>query len=402
MANVLQQTGRALSGHAASTTFYLFAGSGPSLVNSTTESERQVIVRMIFTASRMYVNVTANDRGASTVRMRKNGANGNEVVAITASTTGKFEDAINTDVFASGDLFNYQLVTGAGGSTFVLDAISHISAPSVNTFQRNVTNVSAALGNNDFYAISGVQTSSNESGNQNKIYGAGGTLKNLAVFISANTRDANCTVTLRKNGMAQAMTVTIPTLTTGTFEDLVNTVAVVANDLVNWISTRPGTTGNCICQYMAVTFETTNDTFLMNGFGSTSVAAASTMYYVSSGSTSLNSATESNAQSESRIAFTLNNLRVFVNTNNINDASTVRFRKNGANGNLNVSITGLTAGAFEDVANSDAVLATDIINSQIVAGATGTTQLLRNITYLATVASATTTNQLLPIMGIGR
>lgn len=402
MANVLQQTGRALSGHAASTTFYLLAGSGPSLINSATESERAVIVRMIFTASRMYVNVTANNRGASTLRMRVNGANGNEVVAITASTTGAFEDAINTDVFASGDLFNYQLVTGAGGSAFVIDAISHVSAPSLNTFQRKVTNVAAALANNDFHALNGIQSGSNEASNQTKIYGAGGTLKNLAVFISANTRDGICTVTLRKNGVAQAMTVAVPALTAGTFEDLVNTSAVVANDLVNWITTRGGAAGTCFCQYMAVTFETTNDTFLMSGFGSTSVAAASTMYYVSSGSTSLNSATESDTQSEARIAFTLNNLRVFVNTNNINDASTVRLRKNGANVNLNVSITGLTSGAFEDVANSDVIIATDTINSEIVAGATGTTQLLRNITYLATVASATTTNQLLPIMGIGR
>lgn len=402
MANVVQQTSTATTVQTASVTRFYYAGSCPSLTVSSIAAQRQVIVRMIFTMSKLYVNVIANDRGASTLRIQINGANGNEVVAITASTTGKFEDLVNTDVLASGNLISYQLVTGAGGTTFVFNTISHVSSPSVNTFARLVTNISLGLGAGDFYPISGAQSGNTEVGVQCKIFGNGGTFKNLAVFISSNTRDADCTVTLRKNSVNQTMTVTVPTLTTGTFEDLVNTVAVVANDLVNWTTTRPGTTGTCNCIYMAVAFETTDNTFMVNGFGSTTVNAASTVYYTIMGSPSISVTTESEAQSEARITFTLSKLRVFIGTNTVVASSSVTLRKNAANGNQTVSITGLTTGAFEDAVNTDTVVATDLLDSQLITGAGGTSLVVRNITYLATSSSGIGGSaSTLLLMGVG-
>lgn len=401
MANVLQQSGRVTTSQAASTTTFYFAGSGPSLIANATETNRQVIVRMIFTMSKLYINVIANDRGASTLRVRINTANGNQSASITASTTGKFEDVVNTDTLASGDVFNYQLATGAGGTTFVIDVISHVSTPSVNTFQKLVTNIGAAILNNDFLPVSGAASGSTEAGMETKIFGNGGTFKNLGVFVSANTRDGDCTVTLRKTGVSQALTVTIPATTAGTFEDLVNTVSYVANDLVAFRTTRAGAAGACFAEYVSVSFETTDNTFLVNSFGTTTLAASGIHYYPISGSTSLTVSTESQAQAEARIPFTLSKLRVFVATNTIVAASTVTFRKNSANGNQVVSITGLTNGAFEDAANTDSVVATDLLDSQFTGGAGGTNLLLRNITYLATSQSGIGGGSTLLLMGVG-
>lgn len=402
MATVLQRTGRVGSIQSASNTSYMVAGSGAHTSPSATETERQVVIRSAGTTSRLAIMVTANDRGASTLRMRKNTANGNQVAAITAATTGLFEDAINTDAFVATDLFNYELTTGAGGTNFIYNNISHLFSATTNTSQRLVYSLNGGIGNNDPHPLSGTLSGSGANGNQTKIYGSGGTIKNMAVFVSSNTRDGDCSIILRIGVANQALAVTIPASTAGLFEDIVDAIAVVANDEVSWLSTRGGTAGACTAQSVACDFETTDNTFLLSSFGTITASAATTIYFVINGVNNNSSTTESDAQALGRTSYTLNNLKTFINTNGINEASTLRTRKNGANGNLSVSITGLTVGAFEDVANSDTVISTDLINFQFIGGATGTTLLLRHELLTATVAPTIGSNQLLPIMGVGR
>lgn len=400
MAIVLQRTGKVTTSQAASVTTYYYAGSGAITTTSTIESNRQAIIRTAGTASKMNIMVTSNDRGASTLKFRKNTADGNQVASITASTTGNFEDATNSDALAATDIIDYQLVTGAGGTAFNFNSISHLFDSGTNTSQRLVSHVGSGLGAGDFYPISGTVTGSLESNMQCKIYGNGGIFKNLAVFCSANTRDGDCTVRLRVNGVATAMTATIPASTTGTFEDVANTVSAVANDLVCHIANRGGTVGACTIQYVAVDFETTDRTFLMNCFGSVTPPAATTGFLVTSGGNTASVAVEANAQTLGRSVYTLSNLRVFVAANTINEASIFNLRKNAADATLTVSITGLTAGAFEDVTHTDPIIATDAINFKYVTGATGTSLIIRNSTMLAQASGGSSGSTLL-LMGVG-
>lgn len=400
MATVVQRTGKMATAQAASVTTYYFAGCGASSLANTTETSRQVTVRTAGTTSMMTIMVTANDRGTSTLRMRKNTANGNQVVTITASTTGKFEDVSNTDALVATDVFNYQLVTGAGGSTFNFNAMSHLFASGTNTSQRLVCSLAATIGNNDELPLTGVQSGSAIAGNQLKIYGNGGTFKNLALYVSANTRDADCTVTLRKAAVSQTLTVTIPTTTTGLFEDTSNTVAAVNGDLFDWLSVRPGTTGSCTVQYIACDFETTDRTFYFNSSGSITPVAASTVYFTISASNSVSSATETDAQTEARAAYTLSNLRVFTASNTVVGDSTFNLRKNTADATLTVTITSLTAGAFEDVTHTDSVVASDVLDYKLVVGGAGTSLIIRNTQMLATLP-ATGTTAFLTLLGAG-
>lgn len=399
MAIVLQRTGKIATGQAASTTSYYLAGSGPNLTASATESTRQVTVRTAGTVSKLAIMVVANDRAASTLRLRKNTANGNQSASITASTTGTFEDAVNTDALVATDVFNYQLVTGAGGSIFNFNAISHLFDSGTNTSQRMVVHINGAIGNNEPFPLAGIQAASPIAGNQLKIYGNGGTFKNLAVLVSANTRDADCTVTLQKGGVNQTLTVTIPTTTAGLFEDTTHTDAAVNGDLFSWNTVRPGTTGNCVVQYVAVDFETTDRTFYLSGFGTSAPVAAATVFYGISFSNTTSAAAESDSQSLARMSYTLTNLRVFTATNTITADSTFKVRKNGADGNLTVTITASTSGAFEDVTHSDSAVASDLLNYQFTAGATGTSVNIRSSQLLATVSASGGSTLLM--MGVG-
>lgn len=399
MAIILQRSGKIATGQAASNTSYYLAGSGPSLTASATESTRQVTVRTAGTTSKLAIMVVSNDRGASTLRLRKNTANGNQSASITASTTGTFEDASNTDALVATDVFNYQLVTGAGGSVFNFNAISHLFDSGTNTSQRMVVHVNGAIGNNEDFPVSGQQSGSAIAGNQVKIYGNGGTFKNLAVLVATNTRDADCTATLQKGAVNQTLTVTIPTTTTGLFEDTTHTDAAVNGDLFSIRTVRPGTTGAVTVQYMALDFETTDRTFLLPSFGTTTPVAAATVFYGISFSNTVSAAAEADAQSQARMSYTLTNLRVFVATNTITANSTFNLRKNGADGNLTVSITASTGGAFEDVTHSDSAIATDLLNYQFVAGATGTSLIIRSSQLTAN--GATLGGSTLLMMGVG-
>lgn len=108
--------------NASVTTYYPFAGA---LRTSTTESDMIAEANLKFIASLLQCNISSNTVSAnSTLRFRKNSGNGNQVVTITASTTGVFQDTTNTDFVQDSDEINYQLVTGGSGTSLVIRSIS--------------------------------------------------------------------------------------------------------------------------------------------------------------------------------------------------------------------------------------------------------------------------------------
>ncbi len=95
-------------------------------MNETTEVNLKSRIPWPVNFSQMTVWVLTNAiTAASTFTFRKNAANGNQTVSITASTTGAFTDTTNSDSsIGASDLINYQLVTGATGSTMTIESTS--------------------------------------------------------------------------------------------------------------------------------------------------------------------------------------------------------------------------------------------------------------------------------------
>ena len=102
-----------------STTYYFSAGG--SLDSFATEAECSLEARFAQRLSKLAIYVSTNgNSSSSTFRLRINGANSTQVITIGAGVTGFLQDATHTDDVAAGDLIDYQLVTGAGGSDITL------------------------------------------------------------------------------------------------------------------------------------------------------------------------------------------------------------------------------------------------------------------------------------------
>jgi hypothetical protein len=80
-----------------------------------------------------------------------------------------------------------------------------------------------------------------------------GTLKNFRMRIVANNNLVTTTFTLHKNGVATAMVISVGASATGSFSDLVNTVAFVAGD--TFALTFSGTGGGNIDMAATIEFE---------------------------------------------------------------------------------------------------------------------------------------------------
>jgi hypothetical protein len=111
----------------ANTTVYLVVAGDPT--GSATESDVQVPSPTEFLSHGIRCYISANTVTAnSTLVLRVEGANGNQSVSITDSTTGWFEDLVGADLVQFGNGINYALTTGATGTTLTMNSVGMISA----------------------------------------------------------------------------------------------------------------------------------------------------------------------------------------------------------------------------------------------------------------------------------
>ena len=137
MAAVLQ-VGSNKTGLSFNQTLYCVCGNGHAVMREV-EAQTQVTYRTAGILSNLWVRVSLNLilDGASTIRVRKNGANGNQVVSFAASTTGTAEDTTNTDSVAAGDELNYSVVIGGTTGNFFPRLLNILFAASSDTVIRH-------------------------------------------------------------------------------------------------------------------------------------------------------------------------------------------------------------------------------------------------------------------------
>ena len=107
---------------AGTTNYYAFQGR---LAGDTTESDVLAESNLAFTASLLQINISANTIVLdSTLRIRINSANGNQIVTITALTSQVFQDTVNTDSIVATDTLDYQIVTPSTVTAITIRSIS--------------------------------------------------------------------------------------------------------------------------------------------------------------------------------------------------------------------------------------------------------------------------------------
>jgi hypothetical protein len=195
--------------------------------------------------------ISKNNRGnTSTIRSRKNGANGSQALSIPAGTTGIFVDTTNTDSISDGDIVDYSVTLGNNDADLTIYTISSEFETSDNTGHL-VTGDSdptgQAIGSVAYLAINGyTDPLSTEIGTRVTVPFACVWSK-LSVMVEGNgISTGNVIFRTRKNGANGTQSVTIPPLTSGFFEDLTHSDSIDANDDINYQSVATGTSGGSI------------------------------------------------------------------------------------------------------------------------------------------------------------
>lgn len=341
--------------------------------------------------SDLMIRVTTNDRTAgSTYSFRSGGADGTQSVSVPAGATGDFRDATGIDAVAgAGELINTKLVVGTGGTSFIwalVGAKFRATTDQVAKYEALGNAQSLSTGTAYFTAIASLGGSDTTENREQFKFKTAGVLKNFFALVSTNTLNtAATTVRTRKNTANGGMSVSVPAGATGTFEDISNTDTIAVDDLVDiqW-SVASGGTGNLSMGSAGFDFVSTNGKYHLAIATSTgqSFSLNTTTYIAPGGSIVAANTTEDNVKALAGLGATLSNLEAFVSANTITATTTLRTRKNGANGAQALSIPSSTTGYFEDTSNTDLVLDSDYFNYQLVVPNNGTSIRVNNVGVL--------------------
>lgn len=237
------------------------------------------------------------------------------------------------------------------------------------------------FGQTIFRAISGDTGIATAENDAKMPFRSNGTFSGMSTNVSTNTVNASTTFRFRKNAANGNQTFSVGSSATGQFQDLVNTDTVTAGDLVDYSTVSGGTSGTMSPQTTTFTFDTSTSTTLSstriaitNISGQDTYTGASTTYFqpICGYFPATTTSTEASSQVKMQYSGTFKNLAVRLQSNSRTTTTTIRLRKNGANGNLTVAFGSTVSGLLEDTSNSDAVTGgTDLICFSMVNG-TGT------------------------------
>lgn len=348
---------------AAATEFFPLVGHG---FGQTTEALAQILVRDTYTGSNLYTIVSANTNdGTTTIRTRKNASDGAQSVSYAASETGAKEDTVNTDAMATGENWDYSVnpagtmntctvanlsvvLQHSGTGTFIMAS----SAGTTLAQAQNVLNYASLTGS--------LETNATEANAQYTLR-TDGTLRNLRVYVSANSIAAGTVARTRVNGGNGAQSVSITASTTGSFEDVTNSDTVTGanagewNCLIDSTSAKNGTLTTTTIQCECSSIRCPQIWSRVGGL----TVVVDTYQRFEGGQTG--STVESNMNLKARVALAISNMFTYVSANTTTVCN-VYFRKNGANAGPTVNYGSGVTGIKEDTVNTTTVAATDLIN----------------------------------------
>lgn len=225
-------------------------GSLSGSIGDTTESRTVTKVPGpgTFSNFQLYVSGNTLTLSTTTVRWRVNGANGNQVLSIPAGGTGWFEDTVNSDTVVAGDTVNWSRQgTGTGSGICTIDHGQVLWTPSTGRMLLGGNSVlarTAASATTEFYAPHGEHPKSATESAITFKAPYDGTLSGLRIRIPSGTfNTANATARIRINGADGNQNLSIPTGTTGFFEDTTNTDSVLQGDEITVRLVNSGISG---------------------------------------------------------------------------------------------------------------------------------------------------------------
>lgn len=388
--NVLFSCGRTAATLGRNTSGYCSCLQGGGNAGwSSAENRQNLDIRVTGTFSLLWIYISANNiSNDSTCLFRKNGANGNILITVPASSGATtLEDTSNTDTVAVDDAINYAMNTGvgSGSQSMTIQMPACQFAPTSGTtcvcgIGADITHTSA----NDSYPTfqSGGSAPTETEANAQNTIAFSATIDEFYITATGNTRSDTVNLYFRINGASGNLTVQYASGGgTGEREDTTNSDSVADGDEVNVLLDQNGGSGTLTARTMKVEVTATDAqwAFAGNHSGRTQNSAL-TRYHPTSGIL-VDESTEINKQIKVSNSYTWSDLYAYCTEWSLNSgALTLRSRKNVGNGNLVLSFTG--TGTLSDLANSDSLGDEDEFNYSAVTGGTSGSVTLRSISSM--------------------
>jgi hypothetical protein len=366
---------------ATSATRFFPLGVGADL-NSATEAHNALPCRTAGTYSDFSLYQQTSLASGATATFRKNTADGNQTISIGSGVTGALQDLSNTDTVVAGDLIAIQYVNATAANARVTGMGCVFEDSSSDRVYRLAARrdsfSSATASTTSFFPVGGVIPNAAATTEANAQYKnrLTATIRNAAIYVSANARSTTTTFRSRVNGANGNISISIGASTTGLLEDTSNSDSIVNTDLICTSLTTGTGAGTITVRGTLLEYVTSSASapILCGSANGTSAASAETRYNSISGGISNNS-TEVNISAPLWTSGTLSNLQCYVSVNTIAATSTLTSRIAGADGNLTLSIGSTATGYFEDTTNSDTVTATNRLATKLVVGTSATNAL---------------------------
>lgn len=188
-----------------------------------------------------------------------------------------------------------------------------------------------------------------------------GTWSGLSVYVRSVNASGTTTLTVRKNGVDTAVTVTVPQNTTGLFQDLVNTVHVDPGDLMSiGITTSAGAASVTMVNTQFASDSGDSVHYNMTYDPGLASTGAQPRYYKPNGDFSGAFTSEANNRIRIQHDATLTEVSVYVTANTRTAASVFRTRIGGATGNLAASVPATSLGLYTNTSTSDTLTSGDL------------------------------------------
>lgn len=340
-----------------------------------TEAYPQFMIRDSYTLANAYIYITSNTKvGAHTLISRVNGANGNMAVVVGAGLTGVFQDLVNSDALVDGDLVClYCPTTGVGNVKLSLWA--HTLQSVANSMILGATyppGLPSDGGDTINYQPAGVIYDNGGAfaeADAGYTFRTASTLSNLRCYIEANTLTGASTIRIRVNVGNGNEILNIGAGTSGSFEDVGNTDTINIGDEVNYQQINGAGAANAIHLNLIQVLSTCAARQMMVSEQAPFAATdwlAGTSYWCTIEGRCRKHVNEVWDQVLAQAAFTARNMFARVSVNTGDFASVLTLRINGGNGTLTITVPAGNTGTFEDLGNTDAIIATDLLNYQVV------------------------------------
>lgn len=207
---------------------------GGGALRTVEDDSVQVAMRTSGTVSNFAAHVSTATTNNATFNLRKNSANGNCTVTVSANNTGFFEDTTNSDTFASGDKLGTML--SGQSATSIVSRVSTLIAydSAINEAMGGSAGLAQSVTNFCGFVTGAVNTTLAEADIKIKP-GFNGKIAKLRIGIGQIASGVgNWTLRLRKNGANGNSVVTVTANTNGLFEDTTNTDTFLPTDDLNF------------------------------------------------------------------------------------------------------------------------------------------------------------------------